>query len=411
MLKIYISVSYIFHFFSKFFLYIRVLKKKEDPLRYKEKLGKYKIQNITSVIWFHAASLGEVKSILPIIFHFSKDKNYTILITTNTLSSSQYCIDIIKNYPNIIHQFAPIDTPIIVKKFLNYWKPKISIFVESELWPNLILQSKKVSKLILLNARISEKSFSRWKLIKKFASNLLSQFDSILSQSKETRVFIEFFNTKNIYCFGNLKFASSDELSNNKSFNFEKTIKHTWVAMSTHPGEEDIIIKTVKNIKEMNIKSQCILVPRHINRVKKITKIIKANNLTFQLKSQEVKPFKDIDFYILDSYGETKEIFKKISLVFLGGSIVPHGGQNPLEPAREGCFLFHGPNVANFNEIYQFLNKNEISKLVTCDQSLTKELVLKFENPTNNIEFQKKMEQHGQKILLDHINHLNSFIK
>ena len=92
-------------------------------------------------------------------------------------------------------------------------------------------------------------------------------------------------------------------------------------------------------------------------------------------------------------------------------SIIPHGGQNPLEPAREGCFIFHGPNVSNFKEIYAFLNKNEVSKLVTCEQSLTKELILKFENPVNNIEFQKKMKQYSQKILLDHTNYLNSFIK
>jgi len=411
MLTLYIYVSNIFHFFSTFFLYIRVLKNKEDPLRYKEKLGKYEIQNTSTVIWFHAASLGELQSVLPIIFHYSKNEIYKILITTITLSSSRYCTDVFKNHPNIIHQFAPLDTPIIVKKFLNHWRPKVSIFVESELWPNLILESKKSSKLILLNARMSKKSFSRWRLLKKFATKILNHFDSILPQSKETKDFIEFFDTKNIYYFGNLKFISLNELPNNTSFNFEKKIKHTWVAMSTHQGEEDLIVKTAKNIKEKNIKSQCILIPRHINRVKEITKIIKANNLTYQLKSQEAKPFENVDFYILDSYGEAKEIFKKVSLVFLGGSIVPHGGQNPLEPAREGCFLFHGPNVSNFKEIYEFLNKNEISKLVTCDQSLTKELVLKFENPVNNIEFQEKMEQCSQKILLDHTNYLNSFIK
>lgn len=411
MLTLYIYVSNVFHFFSRFFLYVRVLKNKEDPIRYKEKLGKYEIQNNSPVIWFHAASLGELQSVLPIIFHYSKNKNYKILITTITLSSSKYCNDIFKDYPSIIHQFAPLDTPIIVKKFLNHWRPKVSIFVESELWPNLIIQSKKSSKLILLNARMSKKSFSRWRLLKKIAIKLLNHFDSILPQSKETKDFIEFFDTKNIYYFGNLKFISLNKLPNTTSFNFEKKVKHTWVAMSTHQGEENFIIKAVKNIKEKNIKSQCILIPRHINRVKEIIKIIKTNNLTYQLKSQETKPFENVDFYILDSYGEAKEIFKKIRLVFLGGSIVTHGGQNPLEPAREGCFLFHGPNVGNFKEIYEFLNKNEISKLVTSEQSLTKELILKFENPVNNIKFQKKMEQYSQKILLDHTNYLNSFIR
>jgi len=149
--------------------------------------------------------------------------------------------------------------------------------------------------------------------------------------------------------------------------------------MSIHKGEETFIIETVKKIKKEQIESQCILIPRHLNKIKELTDIIKANNLTYQLKSKETLPLVNRDFYIVDSFGDAGEVFKKINLVFLGGSIIPHGGQNPLEPAREGCYLLHGPNIYNFTEIFEFLTKNNVSKLVTSEITLTQELISKFQ--------------------------------
>ena len=411
MLSIYIYVSYIFHFFANFFLNIRVLKKKEHPIRFKEKLGLYEIKNNNPTIWFHASSLGEIKSVVPLISYFSKNKNYKVLITTVTLSSSEYCRKTFEHTQNIIHQFAPLDTPIIVKKFLDHWKPRISIFVESEIWPNLILQTKKISKLILLNARLSNKSFSRWKLATKVAQKLLEQFDSIAVQSKEVKSFIEFFNIQNVNFFGNLKFISPGNIANNNNFIFKKVVENSWVAMSIHRGEEDFIIETVKKIKKKQIISQCVLIPRHLNKIKELTDTIKSNNLTYQLKSKEDLPIINKDFYIVDSFGDALEIFKNINLVFLGGSIIPHGGQNPLEPAREGCYLLHGPNIYNFTEIFEFLTKNNVSKLVTSETMLSQELVSNFKNFQNNDKLKAIMREYSQKILLDHINYLNSFIK
>lgn len=411
MLNLYVILSYIFHFFSSLFLKIRVLKKKEHPIRFKEKLGLYEIKNNSQIIWFHASSLGEVKSVVPLISNLSKNKKYKILITTVTISSSEYLNKLFKHSKNIIHQFAPLDTPIIIKKFLDHWNPKISILVESEIWPNLILQTKKKSKLILLNARFSKKSFSRWKLIKGFTQKLLEQFDSITAQSKEVKSFIEFFGIRNVNFFGNLKFVSSDRVPRKSKFIFKKVVKNSWVAMSIHKGEESFIIKTIKRIKEEKIKSQCILIPRHLDKIKEITNKIESNDLTYQLKSEKSLPIANKDFYIVDSFGEAREVFKKINLVFLGGSIISHGGQNPLEPAREGCYLFHGPNIYNFTEIFKFLKKNRVSKMITSEIMLSQELILKFRNYTNNNEFKTRMQKYSQKILLDHINYLNSFIK
>jgi len=408
MFLLYKGFNFFFYFFAHIFLKIRILKNKEDPQRYKEKLGIYKIQNFYPVIWFHAASLGEIKSITSLIFNYSK--NNKILITTSTLSSSTYCQDTFKNYSNIIHQFAPLDTPQIVKKFLEHWKPRLSIFVESELWPNIIFQSKKISKLILINARLSDRSFKKWKLIKNFAKKILKEFDSIIAQSEKTKKFIEFFDVHNIKFFGNLKFVNSNEEINNNNFTFIKKINFTWVAMSTHDGEEKFIIETIKNIKETDNQSQCILIPRHVSRTENIINLIKENNLTWQRRTNRANSLDNADIFILDTYGEAKEIFKKNKLVFLGGSIISHGGQNPLEPAREGCVLFHGPNVDNFEEIYEFLQKNNIAHLTNTPKILANQLIKNHDNPPDNKKFVEIINQHGQKILIDHINYLNSFI-
>ena len=165
---------------------------------------------------------------------------------------------------------------------------------------------------------------------------MLEQFDSITAQSKEVKSLIEFFNIKNINFYGNLKFVSINDLPNDHNFNFEKKINYSWVAMSTHRCEEEFIIKAIKNIKEKKFISQCILIPRHVARIKEIVDLVKTNNLTYKLKSQELSPLENKDLYIVDSYGEAKKIFCKVGLVFLGGSIIAHGGQNPLEPAHEG---------------------------------------------------------------------------
>ena len=168
------------------------------------------------------------------------------------------------------------------------------------------MQTKKISKLILLNVRLSNKSFSRWKLIKRSAQKLLEQFDSIAAQSREVKSFIEFFGIKNVNFLGNLKFISSENISNSSNFIFEKVVENSWVAMSIHKGEETFIVETVKKIKEEQIKSQCILIPRHLNKMKELTNIIRANNLTYQLKSKEAFPLANKDFYIVDSFDEPR---------------------------------------------------------------------------------------------------------
>jgi 3-deoxy-D-manno-octulosonic-acid transferase len=194
---LYVFLTYLIYPFLKIILKHRVQRGKEDKQRYSEKLGITNIKSEPNVIWFHVSSLGEIKSIDPIIKYFQRNTESKLLITSVTLSSYEYFKKELE-HKNTYHQFAPLDNPMIIKKFLKNWQPKIAIFVESEIWPNLITQTSKECKLILLNCRISKNSYKIWKIFKKSFKNILNHFEYIVVQNQETEKFLNFFEVKNI---------------------------------------------------------------------------------------------------------------------------------------------------------------------------------------------------------------------
>ena len=218
MLRIYKLLTSVVCFFAPIILKIRIYRKKEDENRYTEKLCIIKKKRIVGkLVWFHAASVGELMSIIPILEKFEKIKEIkTILITTNTISSSRIFEKKIKS-KKIIHQFLPFDKLIFTKKFLNHWLPDLVIFVESEIWPNFIfnIKSKKIP-LILLNARITTKTYLRWKKFPSFAKSIFGSFDMCLSQNKETEKYLRSFGVRKVKNLGNLKFSKSKFTSSNK---------------------------------------------------------------------------------------------------------------------------------------------------------------------------------------------------
>ena len=210
--------TYLFYPFAPVYLYIRKIRKKEDPIRYKEKLSKINISRGKGfLIWFHVDSVGEAMSILPLVDACTKEpKINKILITSITLSSGKILERRFSKNQNIIHQFLPFDVPILIYKFLEHWKPNLSVFIDSEVWPNLILQSsKKKIPLMLVNARITEKTFKRWKLVIKFAKKILEKFDLCISSNKESENFLKVLGAKNIKNYGNLKFSQTKTNSKN----------------------------------------------------------------------------------------------------------------------------------------------------------------------------------------------------
>ncbi len=373
-------------FFSPFIIIFRILKGKEDKIRFKEKIGFFsKKRNKGNLIWFHGASVGEIQSIIPLVERFEKNKEIQqILITSNTLSSSF----IIKNlkFKKALHQFFPIDCNFVSKRFLNYWKPSKVFFIDSEIWPITINNLyKRNIPIFLLNGRITNKSFNRWKVFSSFAKSIFSKFDLCLPSNIETKKYLKKLGAKNIKIIGNLKFSQSENEKTNLNkdlLNFINSRK-TWCASSTHYNEEKICGITHIKLKKKFKNLLTIIIPRHINRINLIKTELNNLNLKVHLDEPKKKIDPNTDIYLVNSYGKTKLFYKACKNIFLGGSLIMHGGQNPLEATRYGCKILHGPNVSNFREIYRFLNKKNLSRKITNQGQLIS-CIIKNSNSKNN---------------------------
>ncbi len=402
MFLIYRTLINIIFIISPIIIFYRLLKKKEDLKRYKEKFCFFSKKRVRgNIIWLHGASVGEIQSVIPLIEKFERDKKINqILITSNTISSSKVLEKI--NLKKTVHQFFPIDTNYIAKKFINYWKPSKVFFIDSEVWPNFLdnLEKKNIP-IILLNARITKKSFNRWMMISNFAKSIFQKFDICLSSSKETGEYLKKLGAKNIKFLGNLKFSQSENQIMNLNKNLEKLItsRKSWCASSTHFNEEKVCGIVHLKLKKKYKDILTIIIPRHINRVQSIKKDLNKLNLKVHLDEPKKKINSDIDVYLVNSYGKTKSFYKVCKNIFLGGSLIPHGGQNPLEALRYGCKVLHGPNVSNFKEIYYFLKKRRLSNKVNNLNQLITKLDKSLKENIRSKKIIQNLNKDGSKIL------------
>ena len=405
---IYRLATSLLHYLLLPYLYFRIFKKKESPIRFKEKLGITKLQRDDGyLIWFHCASIGELKSIFPIIDHYVKKNK--ILLTTSTLSSSEIFYNKYSDNKNIVHQFAPIDSPQIVKKFFLKWKPNIIFFTDSELWPNQIFYAKNNNiPIILLNGRISKKSFSKWKFFKKTMNEILKSFKLILCNSNQSSDYFHYFKTNNIETIGNLKFIISENLvsKNEEDFNLQKRI--IFIGLSTHDTEEEFCIKTHISLKIKYPNLLTIIIPRHVSRINKIEQIVKKSKLNYLTQDSLSGIKDDTDILIINTYGNTQRFLKFSKCIFIGGSLINHGGQNPIEVAYNNSLIFHGPYIHNFTEIYNFLNKENISFEVKSVKELTELFEKNINSAQNNVK--EKIISIGNEILSSTIKKLDQYI-
>ena len=399
-----IAVNFIF-LISPIIIIYRIFKKKEDPKRFLEKIGKFKNKTNKSLIWFHGSSVGEILSIIPLIEKLEKNKNIKkILVTSNTLSSAKILKKL--KLKKTFHQFFPLDTEFLVEKFLNHWRPKAVFFIESEIWPNMIKKIKEKNiPLILINARITKKSFEKWNSIISFSKKIFSEFDLCLSQNSETCNYLKSLGARNVKKIGNLKFSQSNlELKDQLNLKIKKNFRNKKIifsAISTHDGEELFCGKVHTSLKKKYNNIITIIVPRHINRVNEIKSELKSNNLKVHLHTSNRPINKNTDIYLVDTFGETKLFLKFSKIAFMGKSIFASGGQNPLEAARLGNRILHGPNIENFEEVYDFLKKHGISTQIKSHKSL-ENLIDKFHKKKNNSQqIIKKLAYTGNQILLN----------
>ena len=396
---------------SPIIITIRIFLGKEDKIRFKEKFCFFsKNNNINGTVWFHGASVGEILSIIPIVEKFEKDNSIKKILITSSTTSSSYILSKYK-FKKTIHQFYPYDLNIFTKLFINYWKPKIAIFVDSEVWPNMYknLYKNKIP-LMILNARITKKSFKRWKYFPHFSKNIFEKVTIALPQNLETKKYLKLLGAKNIKVVGNLKYFGSKVSNFNDSKLKKKLIKKIiWCAASTHKKEELFVSKVHKELKKDIKNLLTVIIPRHIDRKEEIADELSniGLNTEFHTSSKSLK--KDTDIYIVDTYGDASKFYSLSKLTFVGGSLISHGGQNPLEPAREGNYILFGPHTDNFKEVYEMLENLKIAKKVKSIKNM-KSLVLKKINYSENLKVKYRLNKLGEKIINRNLLEIKKFI-
>lgn len=422
MILIYRILTTILYPFLFIFIYFRKLFKKEDPIRFKEKIliSHYNVnkKENSKLIWFHAASIGEFKSIIPILRQLNKDNlNVRFLITTTTLSSGNLAKIELKKFNNAEHRYFPLDVPFLIKKFLFLWKPDNIFLVDSEIWPNLILKAKEANiPIALINARLTSKSFRRWMLFPKAAKKIFGILNLSLCSNVETQNYLKKLNLKNIYFYGNIKLADNiDEEkidSYNKSFLLDKRF---WFAASTHKEEDIFCLKTHLKLKQKFSDIITIIAPRHIDRVKDIKSLSEKLNLNVQILNEKEAILKNKEIIIINYFGALKEYFKYAKSVFIGKSMIRRlkddGGQNPIEAAKLKCKIYHGPYVYNFEEIYKILESNKISKKIKSFDELSNNLIVDLDQPKKDGQIPNTIKSLGQQTFTDTMRVIHNFLQ
>jgi 3-deoxy-D-manno-octulosonic-acid transferase len=354
----------------------RMKQGKEDPARIGERRGMSRdIRPPGPLVWIHGASVGEVLAAAALIEKLRALK-IRILLTSGTVTSAAI---VAKRFPaDIIHQYVPYDSPRYVARFLDHWRPSLALFIESDLWPNLILSSAaRRLPMVLINGRMSHRSFPRWRRMTGTISALLGRFDVCLAQSRVDAERFTTLGSRNVITTGNLKFdvpAPPADLAKLERLMSVTRGRPIIVAASTHPGEEEILLDAHRPLVAFFPSLLSVFVPRHPDRGEAIARTIMASGLTVALRSREELPTAKTDIYVADTMGELGLFYRLAPIVFMGGSLVEHGGQNPIEAVKLGASIVHGPHVFNFTDVYDALDRAGGAKRADTLEALVKQL-------------------------------------
>lgn len=333
---------------------------KEDPSRRGERLGYGSAQRPEgTVIWLHGASIGEALSALPLCARVLEDTGTSVVFTTGTVTSAAI---LEKRLPTgAIHQFVPLDLPGPANRFLDHWQPDLAIFIESEIWPGLLsaLAAREIPAA-LVNARISERSTANWAKLGTAARTVFDTFDAIAAQTEADAARLKTLTGTSVAVTGNLKFdadpvpVAADDLAKVRDAVAGRPII---AAASTHPGEEDVVIGAHQALRDRFPSLLTILAPRHPERGQDVAAAISTAGLTVQRRSNGDYPDAQTDVWLIDTVGDLGLVYGVATFAFCGGSFVERGGQNPMEPAREGIAILTGPSTYNFADVYSGLQQ------------------------------------------------------
>ena len=383
------------------YMLVRLFQKKESitSVLHKFTILQNKVSN-KKVIWFHAASVGEVNIVIPLVKKIMNERSdLHCLVTTVTQTSAKVFKS--NKIKNTTHQFLPLDIVFIVNNFLKHWSPRVIIFIESELWPNIIHQAAKNTPILLFNGRLSDASYRKWKRYKRFISKLLKKFALILPSSKLDYERFADFTKDNLKFIGNFKY-SAPTLNYSKQYVdlLKEQLKNrsVFVAASTHNGEERILFEVYKKLKKQISGLFTIIIPRHPHRADKI----KAEAQRYQLNCVEnINDFEEnSDILLVSEFGVLGNFFHFTEIVFIGGSLINIGGHNILEPAKLGTAIIIGPYFSNFREIVEEFDQKNAICIVKKVEDFEKKLLNLFQD----LEYKKELISNAKNISSKHAN-------
>jgi 3-deoxy-D-manno-octulosonic-acid transferase len=374
-LRVYRKLSYAMVPLSPALISRRLKLGKEDPARFGERRGlSADIRPTGPLVWIHGASVGEVLAAAALIERL-RALNLRILLTSGTVTSAAI---VAKRFPpDVIHQYVPYDSPRYVARFLDHWRPSLALFIESDLWPNLILSSAaRRLPMVLINGRMSQRSFPRWQRVQGTISALLGKFDVCLAQSQTDADRFAALGSRNVVVTGNLKLdvpappADANKLERLMAMTRGRPVV---LAASTHSGEEETLTETHRTLAGYFPGLLTVIVPRHPDRGEAIARMIEDAGLNPTLRSHEDLPTATTDIYVADTMGELGLFYRLAPIVFMGGSLVEHGGQNPIEAIKLGASVIHGPHVFNFTDVYEALDAAGGARRADTQEALVKQ--------------------------------------
>lgn len=346
---------------------------KEDPVRLPERLGHAGLPRPQGKLcWIHAASVGEALSILPLVQRLQA-AGMAVLVTTGTVTSARLMAERLPG--GALHQFVPVDLPAAVKRFLDHWRPDLAIWVESELWPNLVLAAaRRRVPMVLVNGRMSAASARGWARLPGLARALMQAFALIMAQSAADADRFMSLGARKASVPGNLKATAEPLAADASSLAVLQTALGTrprWLAASTHTGEERIAAQAHLQLRHAHPGLITLIVPRHPARGGEIAAELASLGLRVARRANGDLPEAHTDVYLADTLGELGLFYRLAPIAFVGNSLMPGGGHNPLEPARLGAMVLSGPRTANFTEAFTALVEGDAARIVADGEGLT----------------------------------------
>jgi 3-deoxy-D-manno-octulosonic-acid transferase len=351
---------------------------KEESLRLGERSGRTHLKRPPGMlVWVHAASVGETQSVLVLIENLLKEyPALHLLVTTGTVTSAA----LVKRsaLPRTIHQYLPSDVPAATRRFLDHWQPNLVLWAESELWPLILHRiAARGTPLIIVNGRMSEPTFKQWQRLPEFTRTMLAGVTLCFSMSEADGARFLKLGISKVRSVGNMKYdAAPLAFDANRLTQLAESLagRPVWVAASTHPGEEEIIIAATQQLRRKIPELLTIIIPRHANRGHKIAALLARGNMSFAQRSEGQTMTAQTAIYLADTMGELGLFYRLSDIVFVGGSLVAIGGHNPLEPARLNCALLSGPHTHNFQEVVAALRAQNAIRIVVDADTLAREI-------------------------------------